>query len=799
MNKLPAGEREGLASQSPVAKVLVVAACCFLAGQAGLLLGFDKTSGLSMWPAAGVALGALLRLGGRYWPGVFLGAGAANVMVFWQHPAATPWLVSAVSAGIAAGSTLEAVAGAWGLRRWLDGRNPLRRAEDVFRFGVVALGASLAGAINGSLLIRASGLVSWEHWPLAILTWWLGDFTAMLAATPLAILWRERLRWTWTPARAGEAALAALALAGLGGVIFNLWGPNVDWSQWKYFVLAPLLWVALRFNRREAALAFFLLAAIAMWGTGRERGAFEELPLTSKSLSLQCFISFTGLVILAIAAAVAERKEAAESVGLVVEAAPNGMVMVDQAGRITLANAQMEQLFGYTREELAGRSIELLLPERYRGEHPGLRRGFVAAPQARPMGHGRDLFARRKDGSEFPVEIGLNPTQTPEGWFVLASVIDITERKRAEQALRASEERFRVIAETVPSLLFTATPEGACDYASKSYQEYIGANGEALLGLGWVEVLHAEDVEPIREQWLHCVRTGEQFRAEFRVRRHDGEYRWFLGEAHPVHDEAGRIEKWFGAATDIQEQKQVRSELEATVAEHTAALQSSLNSMEELLYTIAHDLRAPNRAMQGFAQILKLEYGGQLDDTARDYLDRISAAAKRNDELICDLLALGRISHEAVPLAPVDTREAVAAVLQVMELEIQRRRARIHLGAEWPGVLANEPMLMQALTHLITNALNYVPPEKEPEISISAEQENGKTILRVHDNGIGIAADQQEKVFMPFMRLPNGLQTTGTGMGLAIVRKAVQRMRGSVGVESTPGLGSCFWMELPAA
>ena len=568
MNKLPAGEREGLASQSPVAKVLVVAACYFLAAQASLLLAFDKTNGLAMWPATGVALGALLRLGCRFWPGVFLGAGAANAMVFLQHPAASPLLASAVSAGIAAGSTLEAVAGAWWLGRWLGGRNPLRQPEDVFRFGVVALATSLAGAVNGSLLIRAAGFASWDYWPFAVLTWWLGDVTGILAATPLAILWRERFRWTWTPARTGEAALAALMAAGVGGVIFNVWGPEVDWSQWKYFALAPLLWAALRFGRREAALAFFLLAALGVWGTVRETGKFEALSSATALLSLQSFIGFTGLTTLVIAAAVAECKEAAESVGLVVEAAPNGMVMVDQAGRITLANAQMEQLFGYTREELVGRSIELLLPERYRGEHPGLRRGFIAAPQARPMGHGRDLFARRKDGSEFPVEIGLNPAQTPEGWFVLASVIDITERKRAEQALRASEERFRVIAETVPSLLFTATPEGACDYASKSYQAYIGASREALLGLGWTKTLHAEDVEPIREQWLHCVRTGEQFRAEFRVRRHDGEYRWFLGEAHPVHDEAGRIEKWFGAATDIQEQKQVRSELEATVAEH---------------------------------------------------------------------------------------------------------------------------------------------------------------------------------------------------------------------------------------
>ena len=253
------------------------------------------------------------------------------------------------------------------------------------------------------------------------------------------------------------------------------------------------------------------------------------------------------------------------------------------------------------------------------------------------------------------------------------------------------------------------------------------------------------------------------------------------------------------AQTMTEAAEQANELLEAKVQERTAQLQASLSSVEELLYTIAHDLRAPNRHMQSFAQLLLLEHADRLDDKARDYLGRIGAAAARSDEMIRDLLEYGRLSHEAVALAPVDLRQTVQAVLQAVAGEIQRRRAHVQFGREWPRVVANERLLEQILTNFVTNALTYAPPDREPEITISAESEGGKAVLRVQDNGIGIPPEQIGRVFEPFIRLPNTTNAPGTGMGLAIVKKAAERLNGAVGADSTPGKGSCFWLELQAA
>jgi signal transduction histidine kinase len=168
--------------------------------------------------------------------------------------------------------------------------------------------------------------------------------------------------------------------------------------------------------------------------------------------------------------------------------------------------------------------------------------------------------------------------------------------------------------------------------------------------------------------------------------------------------------------------------------------------------------------------------------------------------LIRDLLEYGRLSHEAVALAPVDLRQTVQAVLRAVAGEIQQRHAHVHFGREdWPHVVGNERLLEQILTNFVSNALLYVPAGREPEIAISAQSEAGKTVLRVQDNGIGIPPDQIGRVFEPFIRLPNTTNAPGTGMGLAIVKKAAERLNGAVGADSTLGKGSCFWLELQAA
>jgi signal transduction histidine kinase len=236
-------------------------------------------------------------------------------------------------------------------------------------------------------------------------------------------------------------------------------------------------------------------------------------------------------------------------------------------------------------------------------------------------------------------------------------------------------------------------------------------------------------------------------------------------------------------------------QLEGLVAERTAELTATNKQLEAFVYSIAHDLRAPLRSMQGFSAMLVEEEGAALSERGRDFANRINRSAIFMDALLQALLTFSRISQQQIQLTSVNLKTVVQSALSHLEKEIQEKAGRVEITGLWPTVLAHEPTLGQVLMNLLSNALKFVRSDTPPQIRLRAE-ENGQFVrVWVEDNGVGIAPEHQEQIFRLFMRL-HGEKFAGTGIGLAIVQKGVERMGGQVGVEATPGQGSRFWFEL---
>lgn len=252
----------------------------------------------------------------------------------------------------------------------------------------------------------------------------------------------------------------------------------------------------------------------------------------------------------------------------------------------------------------------------------------------------------------------------------------------------------------------------------------------------------------------------------------------------------------------LNDAKQKRSrhtaELESIVGIRTAELRLSNAQLETFVYSIAHDLRAPLRTMQGFAQLLVQEHSANLNQTGRDYATFIDTAAQTMDRLLADLLAFSQISQQKIELAPVALEAAVSGALAGCKSEIQESGAQIECPAPWPVVMAHEATLRQVLVNLISNAVKFVA-SNTPRVRLRAEDRPGGFVrVWVEDNGIGVPSAFQERIFQVFQRL-HTTEYAGTGIGLAIVQKGVERMGGRVGLESAPRTGSKFWIELARA
>ncbi len=505
----------------------------------------------------------------------------------------------------------------------------------------------------------------------------------------------------------------------------------------------------------------------------------------------------------------AEKKLRAQEAQLrfIADHAPVSLAHCSRDGRYLFVNRRNAERMALPIERIAGRPLREVMGEAAaRAIQPYIDRVLTGEPVTFELEVPYRTIGTRYMRCSY--EPDIDEAGHVRGW--LAVLDDITDRRAMEHALRESEERFRQLADSMPQIVWTAGPDGMIDYYNRRWYDYAAPPTGGNHNESFLACVAPEDRERRRDVWAACVRTGAPFQIEYRLRRADGELRWYLGRALPVRDGAGKILRWFGTCTDIHDWKLVQdelrraqeqleqhaAELERRVAERTASLREAIAQMEEFSYSVSHDLRAPLRAMNAYAGALVEDYGPQLDDTARGYLERIQRSSRRMERLTHDVLTYSRIARTEVhlvslPLAP------LLHDLVLHYAELHAPATRVELVEPLEPVRGQEVLLGQCLGNLLTNAAKFVAPGVAPHIRVRTELRGTDRVrVWIEDNGIGIDPRQQARLFRVFERVPTKHGYEGTGIGLAIVRKAVEKMSGACGVESDGRTGSRFWIEL---
>ncbi len=372
--------------------------------------------------------------------------------------------------------------------------------------------------------------------------------------------------------------------------------------------------------------------------------------------------------------------------------------------------------------------------------------------------------------------------------------------------LKESEQKFRQLAENSHEAFWISEPNNSkLIYISPAYEEIWGRKQDELYTdfASWNKAIHPQDRKRVERAFLENALRGT-YDEEYRIVRPDGSVRWIRDRGFPVQEASGEVYRVTGLAEDITQRKlaeakihQLNETLERRVEERTAQFQEVNQEMEAFTYSVSHDLRAPLRTMQGFAQALLEDYSDCLDEIGQEYTQYIIEGAVQMDTLISDLLAYSRLSRTQINFQPVDLTYVVQEALRQLSAQIEQRRAEVTVDAPLPQVIAHRLTLVQVVTNLLSNAIKFVKPDVPPKVRIYAQEQQNWIRLSIVDNGIGIAPEHQERIFRVFERLHGVEIYPGTGIGLAIVRKGLERMGGRVGVESQPGQGSRFWIELP--
>jgi two-component system sensor kinase FixL len=512
---------------------------------------------------------------------------------------------------------------------------------------------------------------------------------------------------------------------------------------------------------------------------------------------------------------IAERKQAQERsheqaarIQAILDNVADAIITINNDGIVESVNNAGVKMFGYTADELVGMNVKILMPEPFRSEHDNYLRNYMQTGVAKIIGIGREVTAVHKNGTVFPVELAVSGVILHDRRLFTGVVRDITQRKRAEVALRESEARKAAMLDTAMDAVVTIDHEGKIVDFNPAAEQMFGCRRQDALGQMMAELiipthLRSEHYAGVARYLATEEATILNRRIELTAVRADGsEFPVDVAITRLAHDGPPLFT---GYLRDITQRKQAENELlraneelarrASAIERFNRQLARSNDELKQFAYVASHDLQEPLRKVTSFCEMLREEYRDKLDGEACTYIEYAVNGALRMKALISDLLDYSRVETQGKPLSPIAADEALAEAIDNLEMTMNEANATVQCD-RLPVIAADRAQLVRLFQNLIGNAIKY-RSDAPPQIHVWAEAHNDEWIIHVEDNGIGIDPQYHARIFVIFQRLHSREAYAGTGIGLAVCKRIVERFGGRIWVNSELGRGSDFCFALP--